>query len=73
MKKKSFFAWYNIYVVPETYLAMTFVVGECLKVAQMSLFTSNYGSKFVSLEEFISIQNQTSNIVSFVLYVTNIF
>lgn len=44
---------------------MSYVVGECLKVAQMSLFTYNYGSKFVSLEEFISIQNQTSNIVSF--------
>lgn len=43
---------------------MSYVVGECLKMAQMSLFTSNYGSKFVSLEEFISIQNQTSNIVS---------
>ncbi|ERL92012.1 hypothetical protein D910_09334 [Dendroctonus ponderosae] len=62
LKKKTFFAWYNIYVVPETYLAMSYVVGECLKVAQMSLFTSSYGAKYVTLEEFNTIQNQTSSI-----------
>ncbi|KAL1506671.1 hypothetical protein ABEB36_005994 [Hypothenemus hampei] len=62
-KKKLFFPWYSIYVVPETYLAMSYIVGECLKVAQMSLFTHNYGTKYVTLEEFNTIQTQTSNII----------
>ncbi|CAG9819626.1 unnamed protein product [Phaedon cochleariae] len=60
---KKYFRWYNIYVVPETYLAMSYVVGECLKVAQMSLFTSNYGTKYATLEEFESAQTQTTSIV----------
>lgn len=67
-KKKKFFAWYNIYVVPETYFAMSYVVGECLKVAQMSLFNASYGSRYVTLDEFHTIQTQTSNIVSSLLY-----
>ncbi|KAF7272031.1 hypothetical protein GWI33_015147, partial [Rhynchophorus ferrugineus] len=62
-KKKKFFAWYNIYVVPETYLAMSYVVGECIKVSQMSLFSANYGAKYVTLDEFNTLQTQISNIV----------
>lgn len=61
---RDYFRWYNIYIIPETYLAMSYVVGECLKTAQMSLYTTNYGAKFVTLEEFESIQAQTTNIVS---------
>lgn len=61
---RDYFRWYNIYVIPETYLAVSYVVGECLKISQMSLFTANYGAKFVTLEEFEAIQTQSTNIVS---------
>ncbi|XP_074037842.1 dynein axonemal heavy chain 1 isoform X2 [Leptinotarsa decemlineata] len=59
---RKYFRWYNIYVIPETYLAMSYVVGECIKASQMSLFTANYGTKYVTLDEFDSLQTQTSNV-----------
>ncbi|KAG5868936.1 Dynein heavy chain 1, partial [Gonioctena quinquepunctata] len=59
---RKYFRWYNIYVLPETYMAMSYVVAECLRVGQMSLFTMNYGTKYVTLEEFDSLQTQTTNI-----------
>lgn len=51
----------NIYVVPETYRAMYLVVGECLKVEKMSLFTKSYGIKHITLAEFESVQAQNTN------------
>ncbi|XP_056631499.1 dynein axonemal heavy chain 1-like [Diorhabda sublineata] len=62
-KIRDYFRWYNIYVLPETYRAMSYVNGECIKVASMSLFTANYGSKYVSLDEFESIQNLSTNVL----------
>ncbi|KAK9870899.1 hypothetical protein WA026_009856 [Henosepilachna vigintioctopunctata] len=63
-KKREYFNWMNIYVIPETYKAMEYVVSECMKVATMSLFSSNFGAKYVSLEEFESIQSLvTSNLI----------
>ncbi|CAH1982455.1 unnamed protein product [Acanthoscelides obtectus] len=60
---QKYYGWYNIYVIPETYLAMSYVVGECLKMSQVSLFTANYGTKYVTLEEFEALQIQTTSIV----------
>ncbi|XP_060531534.1 dynein axonemal heavy chain 1-like [Cylas formicarius] len=62
-KKRKYYSWYQIYVVPETYRAISHVVAECLKMAQMSLFSANYGIKYVTLDEFNAIQSQTSNII----------
>lgn len=59
----KYFRWMNIYVVPHTHRAISFVVRECQKVAQMSLFTTSYG-KNVTLAEFQEIQLQTTNNVS---------
>lgn len=60
---KNYFKWMNIYVLPETYRAMTGVVTECLKVHQMCLFPTGYGKKYMSLDEFESSQTQvTSNV-----------
>ncbi|XP_023309976.1 dynein heavy chain 1, axonemal-like [Anoplophora glabripennis] len=57
-KMRDYFRWYNIYVIPETYIAMSSVVGECLKVGQMTLFNANYGGRALVLEEFESIQTR---------------
>ncbi|XP_044749962.1 dynein axonemal heavy chain 1-like [Coccinella septempunctata] len=63
-KKREYFKWMNIYVIPETYIAMEYVVKECMKVSTMSLFTASFGAKYVSLEEFDSIQSLiTSNLI----------
>lgn len=59
----KYFKWINLYVVPQTHRALLFVVRECQKVAQMSLFTTSYG-KNVTLSEFQEIQTQTTNNVS---------
>ncbi|KAI4462801.1 dynein heavy chain 1 axonemal-like protein [Holotrichia oblita] len=56
----KYFKWMSIYVVPQTHRAILFVVRECQKVAQMSLFTTSYG-KNVTLSEFHEIQTQTTN------------
>ncbi|GJQ83086.1 DNAH1, partial [Trypoxylus dichotomus] len=56
----KYFQWMCIYVVPHTHRAIQFVVRECQKVAQMSLFTTSYG-KNVTLGEFHEIQTQTTN------------
>lgn len=58
---RDYFKWMNIYVIPETYRAMFFVVGECLKGEQMSLFTKSYGIKHITLEEFDTVQTQCTN------------
>lgn len=60
----KYFKWMSIYVVPHTHRAILFVVRECQKVAQMSLFTTSYG-KNVILSEFHEIQTQTTNNVSY--------
>lgn len=73
---RDYFRWYNIYVIPETYIAMSSVAGECLKVGQMTLFNSNYGGRALVLEEFESIQVQFANVVSvffFNLYALKLF
>ncbi|RZC18431.1 DHC N2 and/or AAA 6 domain containing protein, partial [Asbolus verrucosus] len=57
----DYFKWMNIYVLPEIYRSMYFVVGECLKIEQMSLFTNNYGIKHITLEEFDAVQSQATN------------
>ncbi|XP_044254832.1 dynein axonemal heavy chain 1-like isoform X2 [Tribolium madens] len=57
----EYFKWMNIYVTPETYRAMFLVVGECLKIEQMSLFTKSYGIKHITLEEFDTVQSQCTN------------
>lgn len=60
---KNYFKWITIYVLPETYRAMTGVVTECLKVHQMCLFPTGYGKKYMSLDEFEASQTQvTSNV-----------
>lgn len=64
---REHFRWYNIYVIPETYIAMSSVTGECLKVNQMTLFNSNYGGRALTLEEFESIQIQFANVVNLFL------
>lgn len=61
---RNYFKWMNIYVMPETYRAMTGVVAECLKVHQMCLFLSSYGKKYVSLDEFQASQTQVTSNVS---------
>lgn len=66
---RDYFKWMTIYVIPETYRAIQLVIGECLKVHQMSLFTSSYGKKYVTLEEFEAVQQQVTNNVS---YLSNI-
>nr|CAI5840362.1 unnamed protein product [Callosobruchus analis] len=60
---RKYYGWYNIYVLPETYLAMSYVVGECLKMSQASLFTASYGTKYVTLEEFDALQTQATSII----------
>ncbi|XP_030766886.1 dynein heavy chain 1, axonemal-like isoform X2 [Sitophilus oryzae] len=62
INKKNYFAWYTIYMVPETHLAMSYVAGECIKMGQMSLFSTTFGAKYITLEEFSTVQNQTSSI-----------
>uniref|UniRef100_A0A6P7GR08 Dynein heavy chain 1, axonemal-like n=1 Tax=Diabrotica virgifera virgifera TaxID=50390 RepID=A0A6P7GR08_DIAVI len=62
-KVRDYFRWYNIYVLPETYRAMSYVNAECHKTAQMSLFTASYGSRYVSLDEFESIQNLATSVL----------
>lgn len=59
----DYFKWVTIYVIPETYRAMTLVVGECLKVEAINLFTTSYG-KHVVLDEFEATQIQVTNNVS---------
>lgn len=59
----DYFKWMNVYVIPETFRAMFLVVGECLKVEQMSLFTKTYGIKHITLEEFDTVQSKcTTNV-----------
>lgn len=62
-KKREYFKWYSIYVHDETYRAMIEIVDSCLKVMQLSLFTTSYG-KYVTLEEFEATQNHYINNVS---------
>lgn len=63
---RDYFQWISIYVVPETSRAMNKVVSECLKVAQMSLFSVSYGKKYVTLDEFEAAQLQvTNNVITF--------
>nr|XP_022908003.1 dynein heavy chain 1, axonemal-like [Onthophagus taurus] len=61
-KRRDYFRWMNIYVVEHTHRAMCLVVGECMKVAQMCLFSTSYG-KNVTLSEFAEIQTQMTNSV----------
>lgn len=61
---KKYFKWMNIYVIPETYRAMSGVVAECLKVHQMCLFPTSYGKKYVTLDEFEATQVQVTSNVS---------
>lgn len=68
---RKYFKWMNIYVIHETYRAMSGVVAECLKVHQMCLFPASYGKKYVTLDEFEATQVQvTSNVgmANFVFY-----
>lgn len=65
---REYFRWMNIYVIPETYRAMGFVVGECLNVEKMSLYTNSYGQKHITLEEFDTIQTQCCNNVRFIYF-----
>lgn len=51
---------------------MAFVNGECIKIGQMSVFTASFGAKYVTLEEFDSIQSLTRNVVSASFYARNI-
>lgn len=63
---RKYFKWMNIYVIPETYRAMSGVVTECLKVHQMCLFPTSYGKKYITLDEFEATQVQvTSNVSNF--------
>lgn len=52
---REYFRWKSIWVIPETNRAMSIVVWNCMKVAQMSTFTTSYG-KYVTLEEFEAAQ-----------------
>lgn len=49
----------NLYVIPESYQVMFLVEQECQKAENMNLFTASYG-KFVILDEFESVQSQTT-------------
>ena len=60
----NYFKWMSIYVIPETFRAMFLVVGECLKVEKMSLFTKSYGIKHITLDEFEGVQTQCTNNVT---------
>lgn len=71
---KNYFRWMNIYVIPESYRAMSGVVAECLKVHQMCLFPTSYGKKYVTLDEFEATQVQVTNnvcIINFVFFCSN--
>lgn len=54
--------WWWLYVLDETYLGMVHVVAACLSIRTLNFFTSSLG-KGVSLEEFESIQNNTTTSV----------
>lgn len=67
-EKSKYFAWYTIYVLPNSLCAMQQVIAECLKVEQMTLFTMSYG-KLVTLDEFETIQNKfTAQVMKYLKY-----
>lgn len=64
-KSLEFFRWYNVFCIPESHRALYLIVKECKKVENQLLFTANLGAKTVTLDEFESLQRQTSESVSF--------
>ncbi|KAF5270064.1 hypothetical protein FQA39_LY08476 [Lamprigera yunnana] len=54
----KYFHWMCIWVLPETYRAMSIVVNQCMEASMLCLFNTSYG-KYVTLDEFNEIQTRT--------------
>ncbi|XP_018331814.1 dynein heavy chain 1, axonemal-like [Agrilus planipennis] len=63
---REYFRWMSIWVIPETYRAMSLVVEKCLEAERLLLFVTSHGGKAIKIEDFEAIQIQaTTNCMKF--------